>query len=360
MFLKQIILTNFRNYSSLKHSFKSQITVLIGNNAQGKSNFLESIYFLATTKSSKADRDEELIKKGEEVLRVKGEGERGKGEDFDLEIAMQQTPETGLTKRVKVNGIPRRALDYIGNLSVVTFSPEDINLVAGPPALRRWHIDLTLAQVDKEYKKALTSYEETVRRKNKILKNIKEGNAKVDELKFWADQQINLGQIITQKRENFFKFLNTTERKFGEFEFEYLKNEISKARLDEYLNREIASLSSLIGPHRDDFRFLARNEDGKRDLSPFGSRGEQRVAVLDLKISEVEFIELSLGHRPILLLDDVFSELDLAHREHVIDLISLQQTIITAIDLDDYLEVALGDANLWIVENEQISLRADK
>lgn len=371
MFLKTLKLTNFRNFSNLDFEFKTSLTVLVGNNAQGKSNLLESIYFLATTKSPKADKDEQLVKRDEIFLRVQGTVDRGQppeaslarsgGEETELEIAMQQIPESGLIKRVKVNGVARRVVDYIGNLSVVTFSPEDINLVTGPPALRRWHIDLTLAQIDKEYKKVITEYEDVVKRKNKVLKAIKEGFSKVEELTFWIDQQISLGQKISQKRKLFFEFLNNTERKFGEFEFEYLGNELSEQRLNEYKNREIASSSSLIGPHRDDFRFTERTKtDDLRDLAHFGSRGEHRTAVLDLKISEVSFIESVAGERPILLLDDVFSELDLTHREHVIDLIFQQQTIIAAVELDPYLETALSEAAIYFVENGQLSEITDR
>lgn len=356
MFLKSLKLTNFRNFPEIEIEFKTPLTVLVGNNAQGKSNFLESIYFLSTTKSPKADKDEQLIKKGEEVLRVQGTVDRGQNEEVNLEIAMQQIPEVGLTKRVKVNGIARRVVDYIGNLAVVSFSPEDINLVTGPPALRRWHIDLTLAQIDKEYKKVLTNYTEVVAKRNKVLKAIKEGLAKLDELDFWSSQQINLGKIISTKRKDFFAHLNKTERKFGDFGFEYIESEITEDRQHHYLNREIASTTCLIGPHRDDFKFIEKSENGDlRDLAHFGSRGEHRTAVLDLKLSETAFMESVTSSRPILLLDDVFSELDLKHREHVIDLISLQQTVVAAVELDGYLEAALSEGVTYLVENGQLS-----
>ncbi|MBI2011226.1 DNA replication and repair protein RecF [Candidatus Daviesbacteria bacterium] len=370
MFLNSLKLTNFRTYSKLDFKFKSPLTILVGDNAKGKSNFLESIYFLATTKSPKADKDEELIKKRQVVLRVEGELE----DKTSLEIVMMsfgsghsaelsrspQDKQRGLTKRVKVNKIPKRILDYIGNLAVVSFSPEDINLVTGAPSLRRWHIDLTLAQIDKEYKKVLTQYEEVVIKKNRILKKIKEGLGKMDELTFWLNQQINLGQIVTLKRADFFKFINSVEKKFGDYQFEYLKSETSKERLEEYLPREIASASSLIGPHRDDFKFIALDNGENKDLAHFGSRGEQRTAVLDLKIAEASFVEKILGKRPILLLDDVFSELDLNHREHVIALTELQQTIITAIELDYYLKDKLKEANIFSVENGQLNEITDK
>jgi DNA replication and repair protein RecF len=344
MFLKNLKLTNFRNYPTLDFKFKNQITVLIGDNAQGKSNFLESIYFLSTTKSPKADKDEELIKQGESYLRV-----MGKVDETDLEIALQLV-ESSLRKRVKVNGIGKRVADYAANLAVVLFAPEDVNLVTGSPSLRRAHLDQTLSQIDREYKKALSGYENVVTRKNRVLKAINEDQARTDELTFWTDQQLILGTILSIKREEFFKFVNSVEKKFGAYKFEYLPNPISAERLKEYQGREIAATNSLVGPHRDDFLFTL---EGK-DLAKYGSRGEQRTAVLDLKLAEVAYIEATLGSRPIFLLDDIFSELDDAHREHVIELSKMQQTIIATVEFDHYLQKALKEAEWWSVNTGQI------
>lgn len=389
MFLKKISLTNFRNYSECEFEFKTPVTILLGNNTQGKSNFLESIYFLSTTKSPKADLDMDLIKKGEEVARVEGMVESGQGtenviasgsaiaeersnldekkdsdvapaprndnEETNLEIAMQVI-EGNLTKRVKVNGIPRRVVDYIGNLSVVSFSPEDINLVTGSPSLRRWHIDLTLAQIDRSYKSALTNYGEIITRKNRLLKMIREGEASVGELEFWVSQQLEFGEIVQRKRKLFFEFLNSSERNFGELLFEYQESTLNKERLEEYQSREIAAAASLIGPHRDDFKFVS----GERDLAKFGSRGEHRTAVLDLKLTEASFIETVIGSRPILLLDDVFSELDFSHQEHVLDLIKLQQTVIAGVELPEGVRESLGEAAIFSVHGGKLDGRADR
>lgn len=345
MFLKNVTLTNFRNYSDCKFEFNSQITVLVGDNAQGKSNFLESIYFLATTKSPKAERDEEVIKNGESILRVEGLLDT----EISLEIAMQLL-EGKLTKRIKVNGVGRKVSDYSANLAVVLFSPEDVNLVTGSPSLRRAHLDQTISQVHKEYKRALSNYENIVIRKNRLLKSVREGQAKLSELDFWYDQQILLGGLIVLKREEFFSFINSQEKKFGNFKFEYLENALNSARLKEYQKKEVESASSLIGPHRDDFLFKLNDID----LSKFGSRGEQRTAVLDLKLTEVEYFESVLNNRPILLLDDIFSELDVSHRQHVIDISKMQQTIIATVDWDDYLAQALSGAKIVQVKNGKL------
>lgn len=353
MFLKSISLTNFRNYTKQDFKFKSQITLLIGDNAQGKTNFLESIYFLATTKSTKADREQELIKYGEDFLRVEG----GIDSDINLEIAMQ-FQESYLAKKIKVNGVPRKTSDYSQNLTAVLFTPDNINLITGSPSLRRFHMDQTLCQVDKDYKKTLSAYENIIIRKNRLLKLIQERKAKKDQLTYWIDEQILLGILLSEKRKKYFDFLNNAEKKFGEFYFNYLPNEITVERLDEYLEKEILSASSLIGPHRDDFLILLN----EKDLSKYGSRGEQRTAVMDLKITEAAYIEYILGERPILLLDDIFSELDLSHRQHVLELAKLQQTIITAIELDINIKKEFKDFRsvTFYVQDGKILEKADK
>lgn len=345
MFLKNLKLTNFRNYSSLDLNL-NQTVLLIGKNAQGKSNLLESIYFLSTTKSPKAERDAQLIRNGAEVCHVSG-----LIDDTQLEISMQST-ENQFFKRTKVNGVSRRVIDYIGNLVTVLFSPEDILLVVGSPSLRRWHIDVTLAQVDKSYKRAISEYSESVTSKNRVLKRIKEGISKVDELDFWNLKILENGKVITQKRTEFFEFVNKMERNFGEFSFLYQSSEVSEERLREYLPREIASTNSLIGPHRDDFIFKLKG----RDLAYFGSRGEQRTAILDLKLSELEYMDKIQNSRPVLLLDDIFSELDDEHREYVISVVKNQQTIISAVENEIIPDKFLRSVQLIKIEQGTITL----
>jgi DNA replication and repair protein RecF len=348
MRLLHLKLQNFRNYSKIDFPFKEVVTVLTGENAQGKTNFLESIYLLATTKSAKADKDEELIQEGETHLRVEGEVEGI--ETVNLEVGMLLEDEK-LSKKTRVNGIPRRAVDYCLNLAVVFFTPENINLVTGSPSLRRYHLDQTLSQSDRSYKRTLTTYENIIVRKNKILKAIQEGFAKKDQLTYWTDQQILMGALLSQKRQEYFDFINQIEKKFGAFNYLYKPSLVTLERLEEYHEREIASGNSLIGPHRDDFGFFLEN----RDLSKYGSRGEQRTAVLDLKFSEVEFMENVLGQRPILLLDDIFSELDASHRQHVVDLAFQQQTVIASVDWDETLETALKGAKIVKVKSGSIT-----
>jgi len=341
-------LQNFRNLENIEIVFKDNITVLIGDNAQGKTNFLESIYFLATGKPIKTESDEEVIKFNDESVNVEGEIEGEEG--VRISTIIQKVSES-LKKRFLVNGIPRRQLDYAGNLVVVFFRPEDIELITGSPSIRREYIDQTIGQVDREYRRVLSSYQKVITQKNKLLKLLREGLAKPDELDFWNEQQLRMGKSLQGKRESFFEGINAFERKFGDFEYRYLPNLISDERLKEINIREIQAAVSLIGPHRDDFEFY----EEVKDLAKYGSRGEQRTAVLDLKITELSYFESVIGVRPVLLLDDIFSELDESHRKHVLDLAKLQQTIIATVEYDEYLKEALKNGQILKVRGGVIS-----
>lgn len=348
MFLKKLNLTNFRNYSTLSLIFDHRPTVLVGNNAEGKSNILEAIHLLSITKSLRVETEEELIKKGQDFARVEGSTE----ETELLVIINRPTKEVLFKKKVMVNGIGRRAVDFIGHLPAVIFYPSDINMVTGAPSLRRWHLDLTLAQIDLRYKKALTLYEQFLQARNKVLKRIREGFAKTDELTFWTDGLLKQAEVISLKRKSFFEFLNTLEKPLGRFRFEYKPSDVSSQRLFETQSREIAVAATLIGPHRDDFAILLED----RNLAHYGSRGEQRTATLVFKLAQLEYMAKISDKRPILLLDDVFSELDAAHRAHVVGVVSKQQTIIATVELENIPQTFLDSARILKVEDGKITL----
>lgn len=356
MYLQSLKLTNWRNFAKLSLKF-TQITLLVGRNAQGKSNLLEAIYFLATTKSPRADRDSQLIKEGESFCQLSGEVKE-KEEVTKLEIAMQLRPEKveSIEKRVKVNGIPRRVVDFLGHLVVVSFSPEDINLVSGSPNLRRNYLDLTLAQIDREYKKALNQYDTALTARNRLLKKVAEGLAQVFELQFWTEQMLKWGVVLSEKRRDCFKQLNQQanfanhSRRLGDFTFLYRESVLSEARISQYLPKEIAAGMSLIGPHRDDFIF----ELNGHNLAYFGSRGEQRTAVLKLKMAELGFIKNIQKSPPVLLLDDVFSELDEEHREYIVSTTLNQQTILSTVEVEEVPDQFLKSAQIVKVEDGTI------
>lgn len=349
MQIKKLFLSNFRNYSKLELGLDERPTILTGNNAVGKSNLLEAIYLLSTTKSQRVDSESELIKQGESLFRVEGVVGEEDGEDTTLEIVTQNSNEEGFSKRLKVNGVGRRVVDFIGNLPAVIFYPSDINMVTGPPNLRRWHLDLALAQIDLSYKKALTLYEQHISARNKLLKAIKEGESKVDELTFWTDELIKNGVLISDARAAFFQNINITQP-LGNFVFEYKQSLITSERSKEYQSKEIAAGVTLIGPHRDDFTLKLAD----RNLAHFGSRGEQRTATLSFKLAQLEYMALTLGKKPILLLDDVFSELDATHRASVVEIVSRQQTIIAIVELENIPKEFLSSARILKVENGKV------
>lgn len=351
--LRKLQLTNFRNYAHLDLSFDNRPTVLVGNNAAGKSNILEAIYLLSTTKSQRVDSEVELIKQGEGFAHA--EGIVGVSEDGSkLEVGMQVVDGI-FSKRVKVNGVPRRVVDFIGNLPAVIFYPADINMVTGSPSLRRWHLDLSLAQMDGEYKRNLTSYEQFLTSRNRVLKRIKEGKSRMDELDFWTNGLVEKGEAISVKRKDFFGFINSLEKPLGEFFFEYKPSLVSVERLKETNGREVSAAATLIGPHRDDFTILFEG----RNMAHFGSRGEQRTATLDFKLALLEYMAVVstkiLGERPVLLLDDVFSELDANHRAHVADIVGKQQTIIATVELENIPKEFLDSARILKVEDGKIT-----
>lgn len=350
MFLKSLNLTNFRNYSKLELQFDGRPTIFIGNNAAGKSNILEAIYFLSTTKSLRVESEDELIKEGENFTRVEGFLDSG---DSELLIVLNRpNSEVEFRKKVLVNGIARRTTDFIGNLPAVIFYPSDINLITGSPSLRRWHLDLCLAQIDPEYKRALTLYEQFLTSRNRVLKRIREGLAKVAELEYWTEELVKNGLVVSNKRKEFFEFISTLEKSLGEFVFEYKVSEISIEKLAETNGREVAAAATLIGPHRDDFSISLNG----KNIAHFGSRGEQRMATLFFKLTQLEYMATILGKRPILLLDEIFSELDSSHRATVVQIAKKQQTIMATVELENIPQEFLDSSRILKVENGQINV----
>lgn len=290
--LAKINLVNFRNYEKAEFEF-SLVTVVVGENGAGKSNLVEAIYLLATGKSFRAERDNEMVSYGQSFSKVSGQIEGEK-----LEVVLNDR------KKLEVNGVAKRQVDFVGRLPAVCFSPQDMELVTGSPGGRRRYLDFVISQMDREYRRCLVSYEKGLRQRNKLLEMIREDLAGRNQLFFWDRLLIKDGEYITRKRQ---EYLDRNENAF------YDKSVISEARLKQYEVEEVAAAVTLVGPHRDDFVINLKG----RDVSKFGSRGEQRMAVFGLKEKEIEY----LGGSPLLLLDDIFSELDHKHREEVMNLV---------------------------------------
>jgi len=348
MILKKLNLQNFRNYSKKIFEFSDKINLIVGPNAAGKTNILEAIYFLATGRSFRVKLVErEAIRYGEEIARITG----NVGGEVRLEILLtagEVGGEKTAKKKYRVNGVGKGQADFLGNLRAVYFGPEDLELVTDSPGLRRRYLEAVLASVDREYLRASLSYEKGLRSRNRLLEEMKETQV-VDRrrLYFWNQLLIKNGNYITKRRTEFIDFVNglpSTDYGLQQFLIEYDPSAISEERLAKYSTEEMAAGVTLVGPHRDNFKFQISHfdrearranfkSDEERDLAVYGSRGEQRLAILWLKLGELAFIEERTSSLPILLLDDIFSELDVLHRKIVFDLVAGHQTIITTADL---------------------------
>jgi DNA replication and repair protein RecF len=324
--LSSVEIENFRNYSRYKILLDPKATLIVGPNAIGKTNILEAIYALGTGRSFRADEEREVIKSGESLAEVRGEGEQLLQIFWDNRERFQ--------KIYRVNGVGKRQVDFIGNLRAVLFSPLDLEIVVNGPAVRRKYLDLVLPQVSKEYRLAIAVYERGLRQRNRLLRRIRDENLRpqdyADQLEYWNDLLITNGGIIFEGRNNYFEFLNKLEKKVFPVQIKYDHSIISPNRLLKYREEEKAAGATLIGPHRDDFRIF--DQEG-RDIHSYGSRGEQRLAIFAIKLGELEYILHCSGSNPILLLDDIFSELDHANRHHILEVIPKQQTIMTTTDL---------------------------
>ncbi len=327
--IKKIRLQNFRNLKDQVFEFSPRTTVIVGPNASGKTNLLESIYLISTGKSFKASLEIEMIKEKENFARVKGLTD----ENLKLEIILSKESH----KNFLVNGVSKRQIDFVGNLKTVLFAPQDLDLVTSSPSLRRKFLDNVLSLSDREYRRAIISYEKGLRARNKLLFRIREEELQRTQLLFWNQLLIKNGDYISTRRHEFIEFVNDVKNeKINDYNLEYDRSVISEKRLETYAKEEIAAANTLVGPHRDDFVF----KEVDRNLAHFGSRGEQRMIVLWLKLAELSYLEKKTGDlttqagKPTLLLDDIFSELDEKHRGIVFDISKNQQTIITTADPD--------------------------
>lgn len=335
MQINELTLVNYRSFSERKIIFDKDLTVIIGKNGVGKSNILEALSYISGIRSNRVETDRDLVRfdcaeaKIKGVVRVDGEE---KGLIVNLQIANGR-----VGKSFYIDEFKKRLIDFVQICSVIVFEPTDLDLVSGSPSLRRRHLDRFLSALDAKYWRSITTYGKIVARRNRLLVRVGEGRAKPVELGFWDSRLVDYARFISRIRQEFFEYLNFVEPTFvkaAQGKHAYLtdlswilkQSELSEEKLKVNHERDIAAGMTLSGPHRDDFKFIFRG----RDLGFFGSRGEMRMGVLALKLAELEFFRVKRGFRPILALDDIFSELDWEHRETVLSVIGNQQTIITA------------------------------
>lgn len=339
MGLTSITLSDFRNYENRSIKFSGGVTVIAGENAKGKTNLLEAIYLLGVGESFRAKRTEEMVRFEQELGRVSGEVALSKKDSMTLEVVVNGGMVMGKVvnkRKYLVDGVSRRRKDILGFLPLVLFRPEDIELISGSPDVRRKFLDRLMIQVDKEYEQSLSTYEQALRRRNKILDAVRDGTASRYSLTFWDGLLIKHGQVIQDKRRELVDFINGLFKKselFKKLKVTYDVSVISEGRLSQYADAEVAVGYTLVGPHKDDLII----KEGVRDLLTYGSRGEQRMAVLALKMGEIYFLEEKGKKKATLLLDDIFSELDEIHKQEVLRVMAGRQVIVTTADQEDLL-----------------------
>jgi len=356
--IKSITLEQFRSFPKLELNFgSSNIHVLLGPNGAGKTNILESVSILSETKSFLSAQETDLVHWGDEFARIKGQLENDQGEKSQIEVVSQIAPRK--QKACFINDVRTSLNDAIGHLPTVSFLPQDLELFTGSPQIRRKFLDSLLSQVSPEYSKALSQYSKILKQRNSLLKKIAEGIAKRSDLKQWDQMLSDAGSILILRRLELVEVFQCTllqefealGESWNSVEIKYKRKGRARTEdnlacelrdlLEHYQERDIMLQSTTIGPHRDDWMVEA---DG-RELTTFASRGQQRAAVLALIFLKVSFLEIRRGEKPVVLLDDVFSELDDEHQKALLKCFDDYQVIISATHIPD----GIGRVKVWDV-----------
>ena len=341
MFIRSLELKNYRNYDELSMEFSSGTNLLYGDNAQGKTNILEAVYLAATTKSHRGSKDREMIQFHADEAHIRIQYEK---QDIIHQLDMHL--KKNRAKGVAIDRIPiRRSSDLLGQIPVIFFSPEDLKIIKNGPSERRKFMDLELSQLESLYLYYLSKYNKILMQRNNLLKQIKFQENLIDTLEAWDIQLVKYGYEIIRYRKDFIEHLNLIIRDIHkrltgqqeEIKIEYENSvaydsfltEIKKKR-----NVDLKYATTNIGPHRDDIRFLVNDIDIRR----FGSQGQQRTAALSLKLAQIQLVKEVLKDSPILLLDDVLSELDSHRKVYLLEGIREIQTFITCTGLDEFID----------------------
>jgi DNA replication and repair protein RecF len=369
----RIRLRAYRNYAELDLPITANLCVFVGANAQGKTNLLEAVYFVATGRSFRTSRDDDLIAWDQSEAGIECAVQRAELADDEIRIRLVQ----GRPKIITVNGRAlKRHADLFGYLNVVMFSPDDLQLIKGSPAERRRFLDVELAQVSPTYRHDLLQYAKVLRQRNNLLKEIAERRAEQELLSVWDEQLMTIGSRIMAKRAEavlrlsalgsyvhrditqgseqlsiryrpFFAAPQERERSEGEWERVPVVQERFRHQMNRLRQAELARAQTLVGPQRDDLQFQI---DGY-DVRSFGSQGQQRTAVLSCKLAEIEFMRSETGEYPVLLLDDVMSELDARRRHYFLGTVNGRvQTFITTTSLNDLSTAFLAQAQIARIE----------
>ncbi len=357
MIVKSIELESFRNYESLDMSFSPGINIIYGDNAQGKTNILEAVYFGCTTKSQRGSKESEIIKFGNDEAHLRLYVERKREERrIDMHLRMNKP------KGVAIDGLPiKKSAEIYGLINIISFSPEDLGIVKNGPVVRRKFMDMELCQISSIYLAELSNYNKVLFQRNNLLKQLPKKPELSDTLDLWDEQLVNYGKSIVETRRKFVNDLNkiiygihfdisgAKERLSIKYEPDTSEEELEK-KLFISREKDIVTGSTNVGPHRDDLRFFINGEDVRK----FGSQGQQRTAALSLKLAEIEFVRAKTQDKPILLLDDVLSELDRNRQTRLLGNITGIQTIITCTGLEEFIQNRVAFDTTYKIQNGYI------
>lgn len=340
MYIKSVSLRNFRNYENLQLEFDPDTNILCGDNAQGKTNILESLYVSGTGRSHRGSRDRDMIRFGEEEAHIRTEAVKN-GSACTVDIHLKKSRSKGIA----VNRVPiRKASELFGILHLVLFSPEDLNIIKSGPSERRRFLDQELCQIDKIYFYNLSRYQKALMQRNRLLKDMYFRPELGRTLSAWDEQLVRYGTKVIERRRKFLEDLGgivaETHRRISGGKEELLAGyepDAEEEEFEENLRRaqekDRKMCTTSVGPHRDDISFSVNGTD----IRKFGSQGQQRTAALSLKLSEIEIVKERIHDTPVLLLDDVLSELDEGRQNDLLESIRGVQTIITCTGLEDFI-----------------------
>ncbi len=359
MHIESLELNNFRNYESLSISFDEKTNILHGDNAQGKTNVLEAIYIAGTSKSHKGSKEKEIIRFGQDEAHIKMVvGKNGCSDRIDMHLKKNKS------KGIAINGVAiKKASELFGIVNIVFFSPEDLNIIKNGPSERRKFVDSELCQLDKIYLNNLVNYTKILNQRNKLLKDIGFSMSKslMSTLDIWDSQLAKFGKLIIERRTSFIEELNGIIRDIhsnlsGNKEILSIQYEPDETieNLEESIRnsreRDLKLRYTTVGPHKDDMGFYINDID----IRKFGSQGQQRTSALSLKLSEIELVKKLINDTPVLLLDDVLSELDSNRQNHLLNSLGNIQTIITCTGVDEFVKNRFNINRTFEVVNGEI------
>ena len=363
MYIKEIELKDFRNYESLKVSFSDNVNIFLGNNAQGKTNLLEGIYLNAMGKSFKTSRDKDLIRFGEDFCKVRSVAVIG-DDDHVTEIVVTKEGQKG----IRLNGVKiRKSSELLERIFIIIFSPEDLKIVKDEPEKRRKFIDRELCLIKPGYYSDLSNYKKVLKQRNTYLKEFEIENSILD---IWDYELAKYGSRVVTRRNDFIRKINIISSQIHDnisggrekLELKYEPGVMcgENENLEEYFyellketrNDDIRNRTTGRGPHKDDLKISA---DGI-DLRKFGSQGQQRTAALSLKLSEIKLIEEEMGEKPILLLDDVLSELDNDRQTYLINSLGGNQLFITTTDISGKVANSLPEGKVFKIKSGTVEI----